>query len=140
MGPASVQGVRVPQMPQRKVGRAAYAPPYEAIGRAVWAVVTQRAVNAVQRAIQSGHLPAVSGPCVDCGAPATVYDHRDYRRPMLVAPVCDGCNTRRGPAAFDAKAWAYEIRDREGTSDLVMARAAEFARELQGYADAHDFS
>lgn len=36
--------------------------------------------------------------CVDCGAQATCYDHRDYSKPWAVEPVCDRCNTLRGPA------------------------------------------
>jgi hypothetical protein len=34
--------------------------------------------------------------CVDCGVPAKCYDHRDYTQPLLVDPVCSGCNNRRG--------------------------------------------
>lgn len=36
--------------------------------------------------------------CVDCGQPATCYDHRDYNKPLEVDPVCRGCNKRRGHA------------------------------------------
>ena len=36
--------------------------------------------------------------CVDCGAPARVHDHRDYRQPFITDPVCLSCNRRRGPA------------------------------------------
>lgn len=35
--------------------------------------------------------------CVDCGAQATEYDHRDYNKPLDVDPVCHGCNIKRGP-------------------------------------------
>jgi hypothetical protein len=35
--------------------------------------------------------------CADCGNPATVYDHRDYNKPLDVVPVCQGCNVKRGP-------------------------------------------
>ena len=37
-------------------------------------------------------------PCIDCGATATCYDHRDYSKPWAVEPVCDRCNKLRGPA------------------------------------------
>lgn len=59
-----------------------------------------RAINAVTRAKARGHLPSLTGEiaCVDCGAPATDYDHRDYNRPLDVDPVCRRCNVRRGPA------------------------------------------
>lgn len=36
--------------------------------------------------------------CVDCGAQASVYDHRYYSHPLEVDPVCSGCNSKRGPA------------------------------------------
>lgn len=53
----------------------------------------------VARAIRRGELtPASQCKCVDCGEPATGYDHRDYTKPLDVAPVCRSCNTRRGPA------------------------------------------
>jgi hypothetical protein len=54
----------------------------------------------VAKAIKAGVLPKLDGsvPCVDCGEPARVYDHREYARPLDVEPVCKGCNNRRGPA------------------------------------------
>lgn len=42
--------------------------------------------------------PPSQNPCIDCGAQATCYDHRDYSKPWAVEPVCDRCNTLRGPA------------------------------------------
>ena len=36
--------------------------------------------------------------CVDCGVPATCYDHRDYNKPLEVEPVCSKCNFHRGAA------------------------------------------
>lgn len=61
-------------------------------------LLRKHAANVVSAAIEVGELPALNGSseCVDCGAPATDYDHRDYRRPLKVAPVCHGCNLRRG--------------------------------------------
>lgn len=52
----------------------------------------------VTKAKKKGLLPPLTGdiPCDDCGKPATHYDHRDYRYPLWVAPVCHGCNVRRG--------------------------------------------
>lgn len=35
--------------------------------------------------------------CVDCGAQARDYDHRDYSRHLDVVPVCRSCNKLRGP-------------------------------------------
>ena len=63
----------------------------------------RRAYNEVRRAVQRGDLPRLNRyqvgiRCVDCGAPATQWDHRSYSRPLDVDPVCSSCNIRRGPA------------------------------------------
>src|SRR3977135_3701874 len=66
-----------------------------------WRKLQWRAYKAVQKAIQAGDLLELPNPqvgCVDCGAPATVYDHRDYERPLEVQAVCQSCNLRRGSA------------------------------------------
>jgi len=54
----------------------------------------------VSLAVQSGTIPKLDGTvlCVDCGCPASGYDHRDYDKPLEVEPVCYRCNQRRGPA------------------------------------------
>lgn len=64
-----------------------------------YAMAKARCEQAVARAIKRGDLarPHLFG-CTDCDQQAEVYDHRDYSRPLEVAPVCRGCNTRRGPA------------------------------------------
>lgn len=55
---------------------------------------------AVRKAVNIGMLkPVKTCRCVDCGAPAADYDHRDYSRPLAVEPVCRSCNIRRGIAA-----------------------------------------
>lgn len=53
----------------------------------------------VRSAIRRGMLPPITADtqCVDCGAPASCYDHRNYLRPVHVEPVCQSCNIRRGP-------------------------------------------
>lgn len=43
--------------------------------------------------------------CVDCGAPATMYDHRNYYKPLEVEPVCRSCNGKRGQAFPYCKEW-----------------------------------
>jgi hypothetical protein len=59
-------------------------------------VEANRTINA---AINRGDLPkAKTLTCTDCGEPAHDYDHRDYTKPLVVAPVCRPCNLRRGPA------------------------------------------
>ena len=64
-----------------------------------------RAYSAVKR----GELPRlintlrqkpVGISCSDCSELATQYDHRDYRKPLKVEPVCCGCNKRRGVAIY----------------------------------------
>lgn len=59
----------------------------------------RRAYSDVQKAIKRGELkPAIYHRCADCGLhTAAHYDHRYYSRPLLVVPVCNGCNGRRGP-------------------------------------------
>lgn len=53
----------------------------------------------VAMAIKRGDLrKATEFACVDCGAPAREYDHRDYNKPLEVEPVCRRCNMKRGPA------------------------------------------
>jgi len=53
----------------------------------------------VSVAIYNGDLPRLDGliPCEDCGRPAQEYDHRDYKKPLEVSPVCRECNAARGP-------------------------------------------
>ena len=59
--------------------------------------------HSVQRLIhksinQHGMPSAKSFSCVDCGNPAFDYDHRRYKAPLDVVPVCRPCNLKRGPA------------------------------------------
>ncbi len=61
-----------------------------------------RAHSAVAYAVRSGklkNLKAHEVDCVDCGARAECYDHRDYKQPLLVDPVCEFCDSDRGMAA-----------------------------------------
>lgn len=55
--------------------------------------------RAINKEVQAGRMPrAKDCICVDCGAQACDYDHRDYSKPLEVEPVCRKCNRRRGPA------------------------------------------
>lgn len=55
---------------------------------------------AVFNAVRRGALPQISTQiCVDCSDQASVYEHRDYLKPLDVQPVCHRCNKRRGPAS-----------------------------------------
>lgn len=59
----------------------------------------EEAMSAVAQAIKTGKLlhPSLL-TCADCNGQAIEYDHRDYGRPLDVAPVCRRCNLLRGPA------------------------------------------
>ena len=59
-----------------------------------------RANILVWKAVTNGKLPRLGSTlvkCTDCGERATDYDHRDYRKPLKVEPVCRKCNLERGP-------------------------------------------
>jgi len=60
----------------------------------------QRAATAVAKAVKNGSLPKLDGTinCIECGAAASEYDHRDYRKPLDVQPVCHACNVNLGSA------------------------------------------
>jgi hypothetical protein len=50
----------------------------------------------VSREIRYGRMvPPTNFACVDCGAPATAYEHRDYNKPLDVVPTCRPCNAKR---------------------------------------------
>ena len=64
--------------------------------------ICQRAMQSVGSAVRKGLLPNLRTDetrCVDCGARATCYDHRDYLDRLAVDPVCRDCNRKRGPSA-----------------------------------------
>jgi hypothetical protein len=55
----------------------------------------------VHAEIKAGRMkPATAYQCVDCGAQAAGYEHRNYSEPLCVDPVCRRCNRLRGPAAL----------------------------------------
>ena len=54
----------------------------------------------MNKALKRGDLESYRGKkCMDCGKSAECYDHRDYRKPLKVDPVCKSCNSRRGTAS-----------------------------------------
>ncbi len=66
----------------------------------------QRAQQIAHRAVLAGKLPDLKRrkvKCEDCNKRACVYDHRDYAQPLEVAPVCNGCNIRRGKATISKR-------------------------------------
>lgn len=71
--------------------------------------------------------------CVDCGATATCYDHRDYSKPWQVEPVCDRCNRLRGPAIHPGNAStpiAILIDERRELAAKVAGKEIEIAMLL----------
>lgn len=65
-----------------------------------WQSMAHAMVNA---AVRKGILPDLNRgeyACVDCGAVAFIYEHRDYSRPLEVEPTCKSCNKRRGTAIW----------------------------------------
>lgn len=89
-----------------------------------------KAISEVSKAVKRGELvPATHFVCTDCGAPATEYEHRNYRRPLDVDPVCRSCNIKRGPADDVAEAVAEHL----GISGSVAA----FMRPLYEREKAH---
>jgi DNA-binding XRE family transcriptional regulator len=56
-----------------------------------------KARSQIHKDIAEKRRPLASAfKCVDCGAPATQYDHRDYSKRRDVEPVCEPCNKKRG--------------------------------------------
>jgi hypothetical protein len=61
--------------------------------------IKMRAHSLVAYEIRAGRLAKLASSdirCVDCGEEAECYDHRDYRKPLDVSPVCDRCDAARG--------------------------------------------
>lgn len=97
----------------------------------------ESALSKVQIAIGRGLLPRVSTQhttrpeeitpveCVDCGIQAQHYDHRDYLEPLVVEPVCQPCNHKRGLATDTftkhPEYWA-DLKQRSPDERLEKAR------------------
>ena len=80
----------------------------------------------VYQAVKKGILPHISTlTCVDCGKPATVYEHRDYNKPLDVVPTCTSCNFKRGPAIYKN----YTNQERRNNM-ITKKEAIEFAGSL----------
>lgn len=79
-------------------------------------------------AVYNGDLPRLDGsvPCVDCGKPAQEYDHRDYKKPLEVDPVCKECNAARGPGLH---------RDPSETATKPLSIRKRFDLGLRGAAN-----
>lgn len=89
---------------------------------------------AVARAVLLGKLPkAAACKCVDCGKPAVCYDHRDYRKPLMVDPVCK--SSAAGEPDRKRQEWSPSRMTRLHLSkalrplDWESATAERYARE-----------
>ena len=82
----------------------------------------------VSVAVYNGDLPRLDGsvPCTDCGQPAQEYDHRDYKKPLEVEPVCRECNAARGPGLH---------RDPSETATKPLTIRQKFTLGLRGAAN-----
>lgn len=61
------------------------------------APIKNKARQSTKTAVRLRKIPHPSTlKCVDCGAKANSYDHRDYKKPLKVDPVCMPCNRKRG--------------------------------------------
>lgn len=73
-----------------------------AADRKIYRAAQSKAQKLVRQAVLSGKLPNLRQTeimCVDCKIRrAAHYEHRDYRFPLAVEPVCQRCNISRGPA------------------------------------------
>lgn len=72
--------------------------------------------NKISSAIKYGRLkPATEYKCVDCDGPASVWEHRDYRKPLDIEPVCKTCNALRKGALWSGSKFdplpAIEVPD-----------------------------
>ena len=87
-----------------------------------------KAQASVSKAIGLGQLKRLDGSilCVDCGKPAAHYDHRDYKRPLEVEPVCRSCNRKRGPAIGFIPGRVLNIRN--FPKELMIALNVEAAK------------
>lgn len=96
---------------------------YERMDRMSYLKLQRKAIQAVNHAIKNGILPHPSSlNCADCSKPATGYDHRDYTKPLEVAPVCHSCNSERGHAiniGKDAREAMNEARRNTMKTDKV---------------------
>lgn len=93
--------------------------------RLAWSRMRSRAAQSVRRAIKSGRLVDLKKnavPCIDCGTRATMYDHRDYSKPLEVSPVCGSCNIHRGTNAPTLPLDSSVIRCPKCSSSVILYR------------------
>lgn len=82
----------------------------------------QIAGSLVTAAVNRGKIKRAYGQaCVDCGAPATCLEHRDYTKPLEVEPVCRSCNSKRG-VGMDSKLRVRPVKHFSGNDKKAIDR------------------
>ena len=65
---------------------------------------TEMARALVEFHVDTNRIPRPdSMPCHDCGFMAEFYEHRNYNKPLHIAPICRSCNAVRGLAEWSPK-------------------------------------
>jgi len=95
------------------------------------------AYNKLRCALARGDIEPITDDCkcVDCGAPAKCFEHRNYFKPLDVDKVCISCNQQRGegypPLEGHAETWnGVEFNVGKGWSKLV--EKTEFDKSALG--------
>lgn len=71
--------------------------------RIVWVLLRNKAAAEIRKAVKEGKLPDLKKReiiCLDCNKQrAVMYHHEDYKKPLYVLALCNGCHIRRGTNA-----------------------------------------
>lgn len=86
----------------------------------------------VSKAIRNNALPLLDGsvPCADCSGPASVWDHRDYLKPLEVVAVCQRCNIKRGKG-INRDVLVVSNRVRIGPRKVHITKSAPRYKRIQ---------
>lgn len=101
--------------------------PYTSLSviRARRMAIRNAAHRITSRAILEGRLhDPRTLKCADCGTQAYAYDHRDYRQPLMVDPICRRCNSRRGRGL----PWCPIVNDTTRVSQREIVVAALYSK------------
>lgn len=91
-----------------------------------------KVMSAVAKAVRLGEIPpAKTLMCVDCGKPASDYDHRRYLEPLFVVPTCRSCNLKRGTALDVADLVRTHFSVRTGIAEFMAKRKAAADRRYR---------
>ena len=93
--------------------------------------IRSRAYILVANAIKNGSLADLKKQyikCSDCDNRATVYDHRDYTKPLMVDPVCKSCNWHRGADITKTRELIVQVRMSKEFKELIFDAARKEPR------------